>query len=85
MVYFELEDAMNKDQFEAALRQFLQQEPFCPFVVYLTDGRRLLIRQPPVVFCDGAASYVDPIDSALVDFFHDEVQTFGTLEQEVPV
>jgi hypothetical protein len=76
---------MTKDEFEACLRQFLDREPFRPFVVHLTDGRRLVIQHPPVVFCDGAASYIDPVDGALVDFFHDEVQTLGPLEQEVPV
>ena len=76
---------MNKNEFEASLRQFLDREPTLPFVVNLTDGRRLVIHHPPVVFCDGAASYIDPADNALVDFFHDEVQTFGPLEQEVAV
>jgi hypothetical protein len=76
---------MNKSEFEASLRQFLDREPFLPFVANLTDGRRLVIHRPPVVFCDGAASYIDPVDSALVDFFHEEVQSFGPLEQEVAV
>ena len=76
---------MTKVEFEASLSQFLHREPFLPFVVQLTDGRRLVIHEPPVVFCDGAASYIDPADGALVDFCHDEVQTFGALEQEVPV
>jgi hypothetical protein len=85
VVYFQQEETMTKNEFETSLRQFLHHEPFRAFVVQLTDGRRLVIHQPPVVFCDGAASYIDPVDSALVDFFHDEVQTFGPLEQEVSV
>ena len=76
---------MTKDQFEATLREYLDREPFRPFVVHLNDGRHLVISQPPVVFCDGAASYLDPVDDTLVDFFHDEVRTFGPLEQEVSV
>ncbi len=72
---------MGKEQFETCLRQYLE-EPFHPFVVLLTDGRRVVIKQPPVVFCDGAASFIDPRDGALVDFFHDEVQTFRPVEQE---
>ena len=75
---------MSKNEFEGSLRQYLDRDPFQPFVVKLSDGRRLAIQNPPVVFCDGAASYIDPEDGALVDFFHDQVQTFGPLEQEVP-
>lgn len=75
---------MSKEEFHAQLRQYLHREPFAPFVVELSDGRRLVIKRPPVVFCDGAASYIDPEDGALVDFFHDEVQTFGLLEQGAP-
>jgi hypothetical protein len=73
---------MAKDEFHALLRQYLQREPFFPFTVSLRDGRRFVIKQPPAVFCDGAASFIDPDDGALVEFFHDEVQVFGRLEQE---
>jgi hypothetical protein len=75
---------MAKGEFESTLRQYLHHQPFHPFGVLLRDGRRLVIRQLPVVFSDGAASFIDPINGALVDFFHDDVQTFGPLEQEVP-
>jgi hypothetical protein len=75
---------MTKEEFHARLLEFLQHQPFAPFVVELRDGRRLIVRQPPVVFSDGAASFIDPEDGALVDFFHDEVQTFGFLEQGAP-
>ena len=67
---------MSKNEFETALRQYLDRNPFQPFVVRMTDGRRLAIQNPPVVFCDGAASYIEPDDGALVEFFHDEVQAF---------
>ncbi len=72
---------MSKDEFHTSLRQFLGRQPFAPFVVELRDGRRLVIKQPPVVFSDGVASFIDPADGALVDFRHGEVQTFGILEQ----
>ena len=75
---------MAKDEFETCLRQYLERRPFQPFVIELTDGRRLVIKQLPVVFSDGAASFIDPADGALVDFSHDQVQTFGLWEQGVP-
>jgi hypothetical protein len=70
-------------QAQASLRDYLNRDPFKPFVVRMTDGRRLAIPRPPVVFCDGAASFIEPDDGALVEFFHDEVQAFGSLEQGV--
>ena len=76
---------MTKDEFHARLRQFLQRQPFSPFVVELRDGRRLVVQQPPVVFSDGAASFIDADDGALVDFCHEEVQAFVLLEREAPV
>jgi hypothetical protein len=75
---------MTKDEFHAQLRQLLHREPFAPFFVELRDGRRLVIKQPSLVFCDGAASFIDLEEEALVEFYHDEVQTFGFLEQGAP-
>ena len=75
---------MSKEEFHARLREFLGRQPFAPFVVELRDGRRLVVKQPPVVFSDGAASFIDPADGALVDFRQEEVQTFGFLEQGAP-
>jgi hypothetical protein len=75
---------MAKHEFETYLRDYLQKQPFHPFVIELRDGGRVVIGQPPVVFCDGDASFIDPSDGALVEFSHDQVQAFGTWEQEVP-
>ena len=75
---------MSKEEFHARLRQLLAREPFAPFAVDLRDGRRLVVKQRPVVFSDGAASFIDAEDGALVDFRHDEVQSFGFLEQGAP-
>jgi hypothetical protein len=75
---------MTKDEFHASLREFLHRKPFAPFVVELRDGRRLVIKEPAVAFSDGGAGYIDPEDGALVDFSHEEVLTFGFLEQEAP-
>lgn len=72
---------MTKNQFEDTLRQYLGNDPFVPFVVELADGREIVIRQPPVVFCDGAASFIDPGSGALVDFFHSEATLFRDLTQ----
>jgi len=71
---------MVKDEFHSKLRQFMHQEPFVPIAVDLADGRRLVIRKPPVVFSDGAASYIDPQDGALVDFFCEDVQNMRLVE-----
>jgi hypothetical protein len=38
-----------------------------------------VVPRPPVVFCDGAASFIDPTDGALVDFFHNQVKDFVVL------
>ena len=75
---------MTKNEFETTLRQFLPREPFRPFVVHLLDGRDILVKELPVVFADGAASFIDPEEEALVEFFHDTTKSFGPLEQEVP-
>jgi hypothetical protein len=75
---------MAKNEFETCLRQYLERKPFQPFVVELTDGRRLMVKQLPVVYSDGAAGFIDPADGALVDFSHDEVRNFGLGKMEVP-
>jgi hypothetical protein len=75
---------MTKEQFYAQLQQFVHRQPFAPFVVDLRDGRRLEIKQLPVVFGDDGAGYIDPEDGALVDFSNDEVVCFGFLEQGAP-
>jgi len=74
---------MSKDAFESCLRENLERQPFHPFVVEFTDGRQLVIKQPPVVFCDGAARFIDSTEDALVEFFHDEVRAIGLWPQEV--
>ena len=43
----------------------------CELQMRAKDGRRVVIRQPPVVFCDGDASFIDPSDGGLVEFSHD--------------
>jgi len=73
---------MTKEEFETSLRQYLNRKPFRPFVVQLLDGRQVLVKKPPVVFADGAASFIDPEEEALVEFFHDETKSFG-LQREV--
>ena len=74
---------MAKDEFETCLRQYLERRPFQPFIVELKDGRRVLVKQLPVVYSDGAAGFIDPADGALVDFSHEEVQTFGLWKKEM--
>ena len=74
---------MTTDQFHDTLREYLHRQPFEPFVVELKDGRRVHVKQLPVVFDDGAASFIDPEDGALVDFFSEEVAQFRPATQEV--
>ncbi len=76
---------MSKKEFHDRLRQLLHREPFQPFTVNLRDGRQILIKKPPVVFDDGAASFIDLEKEALVDFYHDEVKTFEPVGKETSV
>ncbi|MBI1832730.1 MAG: hypothetical protein HYR84_14915 [Planctomycetes bacterium] len=73
---------MSKDEFHARLRQFVHRQPFVTIGVDLNDGRCLLIRKPPVIFSDGAASFIDPQDGALVDFCCEDVHNIRLIEQE---
>ena len=74
--------AVDKDEFHAALRKYFHAQPFAPFAIELGDGRRLVIETPRLVFSDGAASYIDPEDGALVDFFCEQVESIGPVKQE---
>ena len=76
---------MSKKEFHNQLREWLHREPFRPFVVRLRDGRDIVIKKPPVVFADGAASFIDFENEALVDFYHNEVKSFELLEKETAV
>jgi hypothetical protein len=76
---------MTKDEFHTRLRQFLHRRPFRPFVVELTDGRRLVIKKPNFAFSDGGAGFIDPEDGALVDFLNDDVRSIEPLKKETSV
>ena len=75
---------MSKREFHKRLFEFMHREPFLPFAVKLRDGSEILIKQGPVVWDDGAASFIDPQEEALVDFYHNHVKEFVLLEQETP-
>ncbi len=64
---------MEAEPFERALRRFLGQELFQPFVVELLDGRLIEIDHPKVVFGGGAASFFTP-SFDLVEFACEDVQ-----------
>lgn len=74
---------MTKDEFENTLEKNLHRQPFQPFVVELTSGRRIVIKKLPVAHGGGGAGFIDPDDGALVDFVHNDVRSMGALEQEV--
>lgn len=76
---------MSKEEFDSTLRRLMERRPFSPFIVHLMDGRRINVKEPPIAFSDGAASFIDPDDGALVDFSHEEISSFGIREQEVSV
>lgn len=67
---------MSKKEFHNRLFEFMHREPFVPFVVRLREGDDILIKQPPIVWCEGAASFIDLDDGALVDFVHTNVKRF---------
>lgn len=76
---------MTKNDFHERLRELLHREPFVPFAVDLRDGGRIVVKRPPVAFSDGWASFIDPVDGALVDFSHRQVKTMTPLEKEASV
>ena len=77
-----LDDAMTKKEFQNGLRQLLNSDPFSPFVVELRDGRRIIIKKPPLAFTDEGASFIDSTDGALVGFERNEVKKFTLLTPE---
>ncbi len=72
---------MTPEQFDETLRSYLKRRPFFPFVVELTDGRRILIEDSHVAFGGGVAGFLSDEDG-LVGFSFDEVRAiqFATPE-----
>ena len=73
---------MIKAEFETRLLENVHRRPFRPFVVNLTDGNRIVVKKPPVVYSDGAASFIDLEAEALVEFFHDNTRSIEPLRKE---
>ncbi|MCI0683099.1 MAG: hypothetical protein L0Y71_13440 [Gemmataceae bacterium] len=73
---------MTKKEFQDGLRQLLRSEPFFPFAVELRDGRKIIIRKPPLAFNDEGASFIDSTDGALVEFERNQVKKFTLLTPE---
>ncbi len=74
---------MSKKEFHNRLVEYMHREPFVPFVVKLRGGLEIVIKKPPVVWDDGAASFIDlDGDGALVEFLHYQVKSFEVLHQE---
>jgi hypothetical protein len=63
---------IDRQQFDETLRDLVNRVPFVPFVVELDGGTTLTIPDQPVVFCDGAATYLTP-DYHMVEFSNDQV------------
>lgn len=66
---------MDPEHFDERLRELLRQEPFVPFTVELTDGRRIVIRKPQLAFGGGSAGFLDPDDGGIVGFDCREVSS----------
>jgi hypothetical protein len=66
---------MNEETFTQLLREFIHREPFEPFFVVLTDGRRFLVDYPSVAFSGPAAVFLGKDD--LIDFTCDEVRSIS--------
>jgi hypothetical protein len=73
---------MTAETFDLALRRFLRQEPFRPFVVELVDGRRLEIDRPRLAVNYGGATLVTP-ELELIEFVPEEVRDIRSAEQGV--
>ena len=73
---------MSKKEFHNRLFENMHREPFVPFAVKLRGGMEVLIKRPPVVWDDGAASFIDLDEDALVEFYHNQVKEFVLLNQE---
>ena len=72
---------MTPEQFDDTLRSYVKRRPFFPFVVELTDGRRILIGDSHVGFGGGVAGFLNE-EGALDGFSFDEVRSmqFATPE-----
>ncbi len=73
---------MAKSEFQNRLRELLNSDPFFPFFVEFRDGRRLVIKKPPLAFNDEGASFIDSTDGALVEFERQQVKQFTLLTPE---
>jgi hypothetical protein len=63
---------IDRQQFDETLRSLVNRVPFVPFVVELDGGSTLTIPDRPVVFCDGAATYLTP-DYRMIEFSNENV------------
>jgi hypothetical protein len=77
------ENLIKEEQFRRTLRQFVQREPFLPFVVELTTGKKIVVEEPTVAFGGGVAGYFSP-SFELINFHCDNVKQIRLATQEVP-
>jgi hypothetical protein len=73
---------IDRQHFDETLRRFVNREPFVPFVVELDGGSSVTIPDRPVVFCDGAATYLTP-DYRMIEFSNDDVIAIRPVEEAV--
>ena len=68
--------------FDETLRNLVNRVPFQPFIVELHGGTTLTIPDRPVVFCDGAATYLTP-EFNMVEFTSEQVVAFRPIRETV--
>jgi hypothetical protein len=73
---------MTPELFEQTLRDHKYRKSFLPLVVTLTNGRRIIIDQPGIVFDGNGAGFLSDEDG-LIDFSREEVKRMEILTPEM--
>jgi hypothetical protein len=72
---------MTPEAFEKQMLELKYRKPFLPFVAVLSDGRRIVIESPAIVFNPPAVGIISESDG-LVSFLCTEVQKLEFLVSE---
>jgi hypothetical protein len=72
---------MEYNEFQTTMRQFLRRQPFEPFVIELTDGRRLLAASRGGASFAGRFGFAFPPESGYVRFTCDQVARIASINK----
>lgn len=62
---------MNRQDFQQTIEECVHRVPFQPFVIDLSNGERIVVRDPTAFTCQaGAAAYVPPDGDLSVFDYH---------------